>query len=133
MMRPSFKFLVVSGLAFGCLAVILGAFAAHGLKALLTPKELTNFETGVKYQFYHAFALIISGLLAFQFPAQESKFNWAGFCFFTGILLFSGSLYLLATQSILKVNVPFLGPITPVGGVLLILGWVLAILGVLKK
>lgn len=132
-MTSSFKFHIVSGLFFACFAVIIGAFAAHGLKPLLSLKEINNFETGVKYQFYHSFALILVGFLSFHIPSQVSKFKWAGFCFFLGILLFSGSLYLLSTQSIFNISIPLLGPITPLGGVLLILGWALSIIGVLKS
>ncbi|MEY3321681.1 MAG: hypothetical protein RLZZ417_1264 [Bacteroidota bacterium] len=132
-MTSSFKFHIVSGLFFACFAVIIGAFAAHGLKPLLSIKEINNFETGVKYQFYHSFALILVGFLSFHIPSQVSKFKWAGFCFFLGILLFSGSLYLLSTQSIFNISIPLLGPITPLGGVLLILGWALSIIGVLKS
>ena len=132
-MTSSFNFHIVSGLFFACFAVIIGAFAAHGLKPLLSIKEINNFETGVKYQFYHSFALILVGFLSFHIPSQVSKFKWAGFCFFLGILLFSGSLYLLSTQSIFNISIPLLGPITPLGGVLLILGWALSISGVLKS
>lgn len=132
-MTSSFKFHIVSGLFFACFAVIIGAFAAHGLKPLLSLKEINNFETGVKYQFYHSFALILVGFLSFHIPSQVSKFKWAGFCFFLGILLFSGSLYLLSTQSIFNISIPLLGSITPLGGVLLILGWALSIIGVLKS
>lgn len=132
-MTSSFKFHIVSGLFFACFAVTIGAFAAHGLKPLLSIKEINNFETGVKYQFYHSFALILVGFLSFHIPSQVSKFKWAGFCFFLGILLFSGSLYLLSTQSIFNISIPLLGPITPLGGVLLILGWALSIIGVLKS
>jgi uncharacterized membrane protein YgdD (TMEM256/DUF423 family) len=132
-MTSSFKFHIVSGLFFACFAVIIGAFAAHGLKPLLSIKEINNFETGVKYQFYHSFALILVGFLSFHIPSQVSKFKWAGFCFFLGILLFSGSLYLLSTQSIFNISIPLLGSITPLGGVLLILGWALSIIGVLKS
>lgn len=132
-MTSFFKFHVVSGLFFACLAVIIGAFAAHALKPLLSLKEINNFETGVKYQFYHSFALILVGFLSSHIPSQVSKFKWAGFCFFIGILLFSGSLYLLSIQSIFNISIPFLGPITPLGGLLLILGWLFSILGVLKS
>lgn len=131
-MSSSSRFHILCGLSFACLGVIIGAFAAHGLKPLLSLKEISNFETGVKYQFYHAFALIVIGFLSSQIPSQEPKFKWAGFCFFIGILLFSGSLYLLSTQSVFNISIPLLGPITPVGGVFLILGWVLSILGMLK-
>ena len=132
-MSPSSRFHILFGLTFACLGVIIGAFAAHGLKPLLSLKEVNNFETGVKYQFYHAFALIVLGLLGAHFPNGDKSFKLAGFLFFIGIILFSGSLYLLSTQSILKISIPFLGPITPIGGVLLILGWALSIFGVLKS
>jgi uncharacterized membrane protein YgdD (TMEM256/DUF423 family) len=113
--------------------VVIGAFAVHGLKPLLSLKEISNFEIGVKYQFYHAFALIVLGLLGAHFPRQERLFKLAGFCFFIGIFLFSGSLYLLSTQSIFNITIPLLGPITPLGGLLLIFGWILTALGVFKK
>jgi uncharacterized membrane protein YgdD (TMEM256/DUF423 family) len=132
-MSPTSRFHILCGLSFACLGLIIGAFAAHGLKPLLSLKEINNFETGVKYQFYHAFALITLGLLSYHFPKGERSFKIAGFLFFIGIILFSGSLYLLSTQSILNINIPLLGPITPLGGVLLILGWALSIFGVLKS
>jgi uncharacterized membrane protein YgdD (TMEM256/DUF423 family) len=132
-MSPSSRFHIFCGLSFACLGVVIGAFAAHGLKPLLSLKEINNFETGVKYQFYHAFALVILGILGAIIPLNERLFKVAGFLFFIGVILFSGSLYLLSTQSILKISIPFLGPITPIGGVLLILGWALSIFGVLKS
>jgi uncharacterized membrane protein YgdD (TMEM256/DUF423 family) len=132
-MSPSSRFHIFCGLSFACLGVVIGAFAAHGLKPLLSLKEINNFETGVKYQFYHAFALVVLGLLGAHFPRQERLFKLAGFCFFIGIFLFSGSLYLLSTQSIFNITIPLLGPITPLGGLLLIFGWILTALGVFKK
>ncbi len=132
-MSPSSRFHIICGLSFACLGVVIGAFAAHGLKPLLSLKEINNFETGVKYQFYHAFSLIVLGLLSTHFPKGEKLFKIAGFLFFIGILLFSGSLYLLSTQSILNISIPLLGPITPIGGSLLIFGWLFTALGVLKK
>ena len=132
-MNPSSRFHILFGLFFACLGVVIGAFAAHGLKPLLSLKEVNNFETGVKYQFYHAFALIVLGLLGANFSKGERSFKIAGFLFFTGILLFSGSLYLLSTQSILNISIPLLGPITPLGGSLLIFGWLFTALGILKK
>ena len=132
-MSPSSRFHILCGLSFACLGVVIGAFAAHGLKPLLSLKEISNFEIGVKYQFYHAFALIVLGLLGAHFPRQERLFKLAVFCFFIGIFLFSGSLYLLSTQSIFNITIPLLGPITPLGGLLLIFGWILTALGVFKK
>jgi uncharacterized membrane protein YgdD (TMEM256/DUF423 family) len=132
-MSISSRFHLLSGLFFGFSGVIIGAFAAHGLKPLLSLKEITNFETGVRYQFYHAFALLVLGLLEPFFSGKERIFKWAGRFFIIGIFLFSGSLYLLSSQSILHLKWFFLGPITPVGGVFLILGWVFTSWGVYKK
>jgi uncharacterized membrane protein YgdD (TMEM256/DUF423 family) len=132
-MSPSSRFHILFGLTFACLGVIIGAFAAHGLKPLLSLKEFNNFETGVKYQFYHAFALIVLGLLGAHFPNGDKSFKLAGFLFFIGIILFSGSLYLLSTQSLFNISISLLGPITPLGGSLLIFGWVFTAWGVLKK
>ena len=132
-MSPSSRFHIFCGLSFACLGVVIGAFAAHGLKPLLSLKEINNFETGVKYQFYHAFALIILGILGAIIPLNERLFKVAGFLFFIGVILFSGSLYLLSTQSILKISIPLLGPITPLGGSLLIFGWVFTAWGLIKK
>lgn len=132
-MHVSSRFHIICGLFLACVGVVIGAFAAHGLKPLLSLKEVYNFETGVKYQFYHAFALIVLGLLGAHFPKGEKSFKLAGFLFFIGILLFSGSLYLLSTQSLFKISIPLLGPITPIGGSFLIFGWFFTALGVLKK
>ena len=133
-MSPSSRFHILFGLTFACFGVIIGAFAAHGLKPLLSLKEVNNFETGVKYQFYHAFALITLGLLGAHFPNGEKwAFKVAAFLFFIGIILFSGSLYLLSTQSLFNISISLLGPITPLGGSLLIFGWVFTAWGVLKK
>ncbi|MFZ4377374.1 MAG: DUF423 domain-containing protein [Saprospiraceae bacterium] len=132
-MSPSSRFHIFCGLSFACLGVVIGAFAAHGLKPLLSLKEINNFETGVKYQFYHAFALIILGILGAIIPLNERLFKVAGFLFFIGIILFSGSLYLLSTQSLFNISIPLLGPITPLGGSLLIFGWVFTAWGLIKK
>ena len=132
-MRPSSRFHILSGLSLACLGVVIGAFAAHGLKPLLSLKEVNNFETGVKYQFYHAFALIILGILGAIIPLNERLFKVAGFLFFIGVILFSGSLYLLSTQSLFNISIPLLGPITPLGGSLLIFGWVFTAWGLIKK
>ena len=125
--------IISSAAFFGMTAIILGAFGAHALKKVLTIDQLATFETGVKYQFYHAFALILLGFLGTHFPKGDKSFKLAGLLFFIGIILFSGSLYLLSTQSILNISIPFLGPITPIGGSLLIFGWLFTALGVLKK
>ena len=101
---------------FGFTGVGLGAFAAHGLKNRLTPEYLAIFHTGVTYQLVHALALFGVALLATQL--QGRLVAWAGISFSVGILLFSGSLYLLTTLSIGK-----LGIITPFGGLAFLIGW----------
>ncbi|MBI5597700.1 MAG: DUF423 domain-containing protein [Elusimicrobia bacterium] len=99
-------------------AVALGAFAAHGLKARLSPEMLAVFETGVRYQAYHALGLIAAAWLMERWPGRLP--SAAGSCFLAGILLFSGSLYLLSLTGARK-----LGIVTPFGGVLFLVGWAL--------
>lgn len=109
------------GVLFALFAVILGAFGAHALKEHLTPEHLSSFETGVRYQFYHAFALLMISLLMYK---RKNKFiHYAGWLFTTGTLLFSGSIYLLALRPVLGFTGSWLGPVTPLGGSLLIIGW----------
>jgi uncharacterized membrane protein YgdD (TMEM256/DUF423 family) len=120
------KFIAI-GACIGAVSVILGAFGAHALKAVLSPEHLITFETGVRYQFYHAFALLATGILYKEFP---NKFlQWAGNFFITGIILFSGSLYLLTTMPEMK----WAGPVTPLGGLCFITGWILLAAGCMKK
>ena len=110
---------------FGFLAVLLGAFGAHGLKFLLEPEQMETFRTGVLYHFIHTLALLAIGLL----PRQKSAILGFSSIFFTaGIILFSGSLYLLSCRNILGIeDWAFLGPITPIGGLCFSLGWLLVI------
>ena len=103
-------------------AVILGAFAAHALKAHLTPENLETFQTGVRYQFYHAFAILIVGMLLYS--RKTNLLRISGWLFTIGILFFSGSLYLLAVRETMNLGLSWLGPITPLGGLLFISGWV---------
>jgi uncharacterized membrane protein YgdD (TMEM256/DUF423 family) len=116
----------------GCLSVALGAFAAHKLKDILTEDALSVFQTGVRYQFYHTFALLAAGILYEKFP--NKLIIWAGLCFIIGTVLFSGSLYVLTVFRIIE-NVGYdkIGIITPFGGTFLIAGWLLIFLGVTKK
>jgi uncharacterized membrane protein YgdD (TMEM256/DUF423 family) len=110
------------------LSVMLGAFSAHALKKIISPEALTVFETGVKYQFYHSFAILAAGIL---FQSFANKYVlWAGRCFLTGIILFSGSLYALA---ILMPQFRFLGMITPLGGISFIAGWLFLFKGISAK
>lgn len=106
------------GAVFGLLAVVLGAFGAHGLESTLSDHALARYHTGVEYQFYHVGALLIIGVLAPQLPSKLLTF--AGFAFTAGIILFSGSLYVYALTG----NKIF-GMITPVGGLFFIIGWIM--------
>ena len=110
------KFWLALGALYGLLGVALGAFGAHALKARLTGELLPIWKTAVEYHFWHALALLAVGLLALQRPAIA--LNVAGGAFALGVLIFSGSLYALALS-----GVRGLGAVTPVGGVLLIVGW----------
>ena len=105
---------------FGLIAMVLGAFAAHGLRDALNNTSLESFQTGVRYQIYHAFFLFVVGLMPQLHPQQKKRLLWLTFL---GVLLFSGSIYLLATNSLTPINFSFLGPVTPIGGLLLISAW----------
>jgi uncharacterized membrane protein YgdD (TMEM256/DUF423 family) len=109
-------FLTLAGLS-GALAVGLGAFGAHGLRARLTPDLLVTFETGVRYQMYHALALVAVAWAVTRWP-DAAEPRAAGWLFVIGTLLFSGSLYLLALT-----GARWLGAVAPLGGAALILGW----------
>ena len=116
----------------GALAVALGAFGAHGLKKYVPIETISTFETGVRYQFYHVFALLAVGILYERFPVKWLRY--AGNCFLIGILLFSGSLYILtALKATDTVGLSGVGAITPIGGVFFIAGWLVLLIGVWKK
>jgi len=120
------NFLIIASL-FGCTAVMLGAFGAHTLKELINENSLRIYEKGVSYQFYHTFALFITAILFEKYNLKCIK--WAGYCFIAGILLFSGSLYLLAMGDLIGINKSFIGPITPLGGACFITGWICLMVG----
>ena len=124
------KFLVIAAL-LGALSVALGAFAAHKLKEILAPDVLQIFETAVKYQMYHALALLATGILLLQFPS--SQLRWAGNLFIAGIILFSGSLYLLCFIKQQQIQALWVGAITPFGGLCFIAGWILLAMGVARR
>lgn len=116
------RFLLIGCIA-GMAAVIFGAFGAHFLKRVLSPDHLQLFETGIRYQFYHTFAILVTALLC-----RYSNRKWttvAGWLFLAGIFFFSGSLYLLALVQFLELEPiqRILGPLTPLGGLLFIGGW----------
>jgi uncharacterized membrane protein YgdD (TMEM256/DUF423 family) len=108
----------------GAAAVAIGAFGAHGLKPRLTPYELSIFEKGVQYHFYHSFALLAVGLLL-QYRGNNPWLIRAGWLFAVGILCFSGSLYLLACRNLLAFPVGWAGPVTPIGGLCFLAGWLI--------
>ncbi len=107
---------------FGGLAVIFGAFGAHALKKRFTEDQLKSFETGVKYQMYHALMLIVTGV---SFPFIETSQILMAWCFIFGIILFSFSIYGLTLSDASGKKMRFLGPVTPFGGLLLVIGWIL--------
>lgn len=110
------------GALYGGLAVIFGAFGAHALKKRMSEDLLKSFETGVKYQMYHALALLmIPQLLTFDTALEQS----IGWCFIVGVLLFSFSIYGLCLTAMSGNKWRFLGPVTPLGGLLLVAGWII--------
>ena len=119
------KLFLVLGSLNGFLAVALGAFGAHGLKARLSPDLLTVYQTGVEYHTTHALGLVAIGIVAHWL--SNSQLRWAGWFFLIGIVLFSGSLYLLSTTGTL-----WLGAVTPFGGTAFLIGWILFALAAAK-
>lgn len=117
------------GCMSGALAVGFGAFAAHGLAHLVTPAMLSVFKTGVQYQFYHTFALLFcGGFVSLPAGSIAKKYCYrAAICFIIGILCFSGSLYLLVLTGI-----KWWGPVTPIGGLFFIAGWLLMFVAAIK-
>jgi uncharacterized membrane protein YgdD (TMEM256/DUF423 family) len=118
------KWLFLAAGLSGMISVVLGAYGAHGLRGKISAELLSTFQTGVDYQIYHSLALLITCMLAYQWP-ETQLLRWSGGLFLVGIVLFSGSLYLLSLTG-LKI----FGPITPLGGLFLISGWLLLTLGI---
>ncbi|THH41507.1 DUF423 domain-containing protein [Neolewinella litorea] len=112
----------------GLLSVALGAFGAHGLRQLVAVDQLAVFETGVRYQFYHTFALALAAVLLDRSGVRPERIRLAVWLWLAGLVLFSGSLYLLSLREVHGWPVAFLGPITPVGGLLLMGGWLALLL-----
>ncbi|MDP1844632.1 MAG: DUF423 domain-containing protein [Sediminibacterium sp.] len=116
------KGLLITAAIMGALAVLIGAFGAHGLKAYATPQMLNTYETAVRYQFYHVFALALSGILYKEYPVKGIL--TAGRLFIAGVFIFSGSLYTMILLGIAGYDqFNWIGAITPIGGVLFVLGW----------
>ncbi len=112
---------------YGCvlaiISIILGAFGAHAIKKSVEPDAFATFETGVRYQFYHTFAILVVGVLYRRMPGKLME--WAGILFLSGILLFSGSLYLLTYLNTTEnAGLKGVGAITPLGGLCFIAGWI---------
>lgn len=123
------KIIIIAAL-LGIIAIILGAFGAHALKEKLDVQQLATFETGVRYQMYHALLLLFVGSAT---SISEKVKNRTFYFIVFGVLFFSGSIYLLATQTLSGVDFRPIGFITPFGGLLLILGWVSLVIGLLSK
>ena len=123
------KIFISAGL-LGLVAVVLGAFAAHGLRSALSVSSLESFQTGVRYQMYHAFFLFVVGLVPQLTPAQKNRLFWLTI---TGVVLFSVSIYLLSTNTLTPIDFGFLGPITPLGGLFLISAWGLMLIHISKN
>jgi len=123
------KTILITASILGILGIILGAFAAHGLKQLITSEAIQTFETGVKYQIYHAFFLLIIGTSNYV----QNKFKTIIFYLtLIGIIFFSGSIYGLATNDLSGFDFKTIGFITPIGGLLLIIAWVVLLINFLK-
>lgn len=120
------KFILMTASVFLALAVAIGAFGAHGLKTYLSTEMIQIYKTGVEYHFYHSLGLLFIGVIAISFPSELLK--WSAISLVAGIILFSGSLYVLAIS-----GVKWIGAITPFGGISFIAGWALLFLAVLKK
>lgn len=123
----SAKLFLSLGSASMMLGVLLGAFGAHGLKKLISPELLEVYQTGVQYHFYHALGLLAVGLIAVHLP-ESALLRWSGWLMLIGIIVFSGSLYLLAISGI-----RWLGAITPLGGTAFIIAWLLLLIALWRN
>lgn len=119
---------IIAGL-LGALTIAIGAFGAHGLKDLVDVPSLQTFETGVRYQMFHVLALLVLSLTKIL---SEATLRWVFRFFVGGILLFSGSIYLLVVHEYLPISTKILGPITPMGGLLFMMGWLRLSYGIYK-
>ncbi len=130
------KYYISIAAFLGALTVALGAFGAHALKAVLSPAALITYETAVRYQMYHVVALLITGILMNKAasPKEQKLLSRAGLFFIDGIVLFSGSLYFIVAKPFLGIEgLPWVGVITPMGGLLWMVAWVLLALSQLPS
>ena len=121
--------MAIAGSFLGLTAIILGAFGAHALKVKLSIDQLSSFETGVKYQMYHALFLLMLSFSNISEKVKKTVFSLV----VAGVIIFSGSIYMLSTRPISGLELSFLGPITPIGGLLLIVAWSLLFIYFIKK
>ena len=124
------KKIVITATILAAVTIAIGAFGAHGLKRFAEAEAVASFETGVRYQMYHALALLVIGWIG-KLPQTIKK--WVFRLFLFGILLFSGSIYLLVLDDALSFDASPFGFLTPIGGLLFIIGWVLLAIGVWKQ
>jgi len=124
------KKILVTGAVVGIIGIVLGAFAAHGLEKLIDAEAIKSFETGVRYQIYHALLLLILGGTSF---ITEKRKKVMFFLIVIGLIFFSGSIYGLATNDLYNFDFKSIAMITPVGGLLLILAWVVMLIDLLKS
>ena len=124
------KKIISTGAILGMIAIILGAFGAHALKKVLSIEQLITFETGVRYQMYHALFLLFIGMM--DMLSQKAK-KTIYYLVLTGVILFSGSIYLLATNDLTSFDFKVIGFVTPIGGLLLILAWCILLYNFIKK
>jgi uncharacterized membrane protein YgdD (TMEM256/DUF423 family) len=124
------KKIISTAAIFGMIAIILGAFGAHALKKILSLEQLSTFETGVRYQMYHAVFLLFIGLV--NDLSQKAK-KTIYFLVLFGVILFSGSIYLLATNDLTSFDFKTIGFVTPIGGLLLILAWGVLLMNFINK
>jgi len=126
------RLILILSACYGLTGVILGAFGAHALKDRLDPAQLLSYETGVRYQLIHAVAMMVVALLAGS--AESPLLKWSGQLFAIGIFLFSFSIYLLATRELTGLaSWKWLGPVTPLGGLCLISGWLLLLVWAIRQ
>ncbi|NND63874.1 MAG: DUF423 domain-containing protein [Flavobacteriaceae bacterium] len=128
-MKKFDKKILATASFLGALTIGIGAFGAHGLERLVDAEAVSSFETGVRYQMFHVLALLVLGFASW---INHGTKKWTFWFFVLGMLLFSGSIYLLSLDSILSMNTKVLGPVTPVGGLLFIAGWLRLGLGIIK-
>ena len=124
------KKIISTAAILGMIAIILGAFGAHALKKVMSIEQLSTFETGVRYQMYHALFLLFIGLMK---DMSEKTKKTIYFLVLFGVLLFSGSIYLLATNNLTSFDFKIIGFVTPIGGLLFILAWSILLLNIINK